>query len=74
MGPIEDTIKCLVEETFNNNSLLQSERKDILLSAMLGLVPYLSHDDQKFQCANASVGTKIKIARQRKKMGRSELN
>lgn len=72
MGPIEDTIKCLVEETFNNDSLLQSERKDIILAAMLQLVPYLRSDDHQRQCANAAMGQNIKIARQRRKMNRTE--
>lgn len=72
MEPIEDAIKCLLEETFNNDSLLQSERKQILLSAMLGLTRYLANEGYSRQCATAMIGSNIKVARQRRKMGRTE--
>jgi len=66
MGPIEQTIEDFVKSVFDNDSLTSDEKRSIINSVMLNMVPYLTST----QITNAMIGSHIKIARQRRKMNR----
>jgi hypothetical protein len=65
MGPVDETIKNLVEECYANQTLKETDRLEILEMVLINLVNMLDAD--KKRVANAMFGDYIKFARMKRK-------
>ena len=71
MGPIEETIQDFVNAVLDNDTLTVSEQKDLIISVMLNMIPYIDCDGYHRPVVNSMIGRHITLAKQRKKIGRS---
>jgi hypothetical protein len=65
MGPIDETIRDLVQECYSNDTLKETERLDILETVLIHMSNMLESDKRRI--ANAMVGDYIKFARIKRK-------
>lgn len=65
MGPIDETVRSLVQECYANDSLKETDRLEILETVLIHMSNLLESDRRKV--ANAMLGDYIKFARIRRK-------
>ncbi len=65
MGPIDETIRDLVQECYANQTLKETDRLDILETVLIHMSNLLESDRRRV--ANAMVGDYIKFARIKRK-------
>ena len=65
MGPIDESIRNLVQECYANQTLKETDRLEILEMAMIHMANMMEYDRKKI--ANAMIGDYTKFARMKRK-------
>ena len=65
MGPIDETIRDLVQECYANQTLKETDRLEILETVLIHMSNMLESDRRRI--ANAMIGDYIKFARIKRK-------